>query len=296
LGAEKIVIDTDPATGYSLRDVDDGLALAYLLALPDEFEVLGISTVFGNVSLARATAKAREAVHVTGRTDVRVFPGAWSRHALGDVSSASVFLPDVVAANPGEVTVLALGPLTNIATAGLGGKAFYRDVKRIVVMGGAGEEGFGIPLLSPLEFNFFSDAAAADLVLDAPCEKVVITSDLCRQALFTRRELDSLWSMRNRVATYLAYRIRPWLKLNQVFPLLPWKGGFVPWDVVAAVYLGRPDLFSDTEEKGVMLKQGVLRTGALEPDASRDSRPTTLPTLLEPHPLLDDFLSAINRY
>ncbi|MCG2796132.1 MAG: hypothetical protein L6427_09775 [Actinomycetia bacterium] len=42
LGAEKVVIDTDPATGYALRDVDDGLALAYLLALPDEFDVLGI--------------------------------------------------------------------------------------------------------------------------------------------------------------------------------------------------------------------------------------------------------------
>ncbi|MCG2794914.1 MAG: nucleoside hydrolase, partial [Actinomycetia bacterium] len=294
--AEKVVIDTDPATGYALRDVDDGLALAYLLALPDEFDVLGITTVFGNVSLPRATARAREAVRVTGRTGVEVFPGAWSRHALGDVSSASMFLPDAVAANPGEVTVLALGPLTNVATAGLADRAFYRDVKRIVVMGGAVDEGIGIPLVSPLEFNFFSDAAAADLVLDAPCEKVVITGDICRQALFTRRELDSLWAMRSRVATYLAYRVRPWLKLNQVLPFLPWKGGFVPWDIVAAVYLRRPDLFSGVEGNGVRLRRGLFRTGTLEPDASRDGRPARLPTRLEPRPLLADFLSAISRY
>lgn len=292
----KLIVDTDPATGYALKDVDDGLALAYLLALTREFDVLGITTIFGNTSLSRATAKAAETVRVTGRTDVGIFPGASGRRSPGGETRASLFLRETVAANPGEVTVLAVGPLTNVATAGLEDPSFYREVKRIVVMGGALEEGFGIPLVSPLEFNFFADTAAADRVLDAPCQKVVITADLCRQVVFTRRELDSLWLMRSRVATYLAYRIRPWLKLNQVFPFLPWRGGFVPWDVVAAVYIRRPDLFDDIEEKGMRLRQGLLRTGALEEDSSRDDRPTTVPGRLVPRPLLEDFLSAINRY
>lgn len=296
MGTERIIVDTDPATGFSFRDVDDGLALAYLLALPEEFEVMCITTVFGNVSLPRSTARAREILKVTGRTGIEVAPGAWSRHALGNDSSASGFLSEAVTSNPGEVTVLALGPLTNVATAGLASESFYHDVKRIVMMGGAAEAGCGIPFVSPIEFNFLSDTAAADLVLDAPCEKVVVTSDLCRQLLFTRRELDSLWSIGNRVATYLAYRIEPWLKLNVVLPFLPWKGGFVPWDIVAAVYLRRPGLFSGFDEKGMGLKRGILRTGALEPDPSRDNRPTTIPGRLEAIPLLNDFLSAVYRY
>lgn len=290
---EKLIIDTDPATGYILKDVDDGLAILYILGLSGEFEVLGITTVFGNASLDRTTRKAEEILRVARREDIGVYRGAGGRRLLGIDSEASLFLEESVSTNPAEITVLALGPLTNIATAGSAGDDFYRNVKRVVTMGGALSEGFGIPLVSPLEFNFFADIDAAESVLRAPCEKIVITADLCRQAIFTRRELESLFRMRNPVSVYLAYRIEPWLKLNQVLPIPGWKGGFVPWDVVAAVYLNRPDLFGGVLRRGMTISRGLLPTGAIAEDTALDDRPSSVPTSLESDELLDEFLRVI---
>ncbi|MBK5093517.1 MAG: nucleoside hydrolase, partial [Actinobacteria bacterium] len=295
MAAAKVIVDTDPATGYPLADVDDGLALLYLLAYPKEFNLLGITTVYGNASLPKTTSKAEEILRVARRTEIPVLPGAASSKQLGADTRASGFLRESVASQPGKVTILALGPLTNVAAAGFADPDFYSNVKRIVIMGGALEEGYGLPLIPPLEFNFFKDPIAADSVLGAKCEKVVISADLCRQAVFTRRELTSLWRMGNPVATYLAYRIRPWLRLNQIMPFVPWRGGFVPWDVVAAVYLRRQDLFSEIEERGMRLRQVRFTTGALEPDPSRDERPTTVPRRQEPQAMLDNFLAGINE-
>ena len=291
--AQNVLIDTDPATGYAFRDVDDGLAMLYLLSRPEEFRVLGVTPVYGNTSLERTTVKAREVLKVARREEIPVSPGAASSRELGKSTAATRLLRRTVAAFPGEVTILALGPLTNVATAGLTDRGFFGNVRRVVVMGGACPRGFGVPFVPPLEFNFLKDPRAADFLLAAPCEKVLVTADLCRQVLFTRRELDSLWGMRSAVATYLAYRIEPWLRLNQVAPL-PWRGGFVPWDVVAAVYLGRPDLFGGVEVKGMRLARGHLPTGAIEPDPSRDSTPCLIPTrITDPAGLLDEFLRTI---
>jgi purine nucleosidase len=295
MAAQKVIIDTDPATGYAFRDVDDGLAILYLLARPPEFDILGITPVHGNAPLSRTVPKACEVVRIAGRDDVPVFAGAKSKRQLGRETPASLFMKRAVGAYPGEVTVLALGPLTNLATAGRE-PGFYESLARVVVMGGTIEQGIGVPLISPLEFNFFKDPEAADAVLAAPCEKVIVTADLCKQALFTRRELDSLWLMRSRVATYLAYRIEPWLRLNQVVPVFPGGGGFVPWDVVAAVYLRRPELFGEPVEQGIHLREGRFRTGALDPDPSRDGVPVITPMRLEPAAILDEFLEAINLY
>jgi len=296
MAAAKVLVDTDPATGYRLADVDDGLALFYLLAHPGEFDVLGITTVYGNASLPKTTSKAEEILRVARRTDIPVLPGAASKKQLGTDTRASRFLRESVESQPGKVTVLALGPLTNVASAGIFDPDFYTKVERIVIMGGALEEGYGLPLISPLESNFFRDPIAADSVLGAPCEKTVISADLCRQAVFTRRELDSLWRMGNPVATYLAYRIDPWLRLNQIMPFVPWRGGFVPWDVIAAVYLRRPELFSEIEENGIRLRQGRFTTGALEYDPFRDERPTKVPRRQEPQAMLEDFLASIREF
>ena len=295
MSEQNVIVDADAATGYAFKDVDDGLAILYLLTRPRDFDVLGITAVYGNAPLKKTKTKAHELVELVGRADIPVLRGAAGRQDLGTRTPASMFLNEAVCTRPGEITVLALGPLTNVATAGLADPGFYERVARLVIMGGTFDSGLGIPLLSPFEFNFFKDPVAAEAVLAAPCEKVVITADLCRQAVFTRRELDSLWMMRSRAATYLAYRIEPWLKLNQVAPFLGWRGGFVPWDVVAAVYLRRPDLFGDYRDAALRLKKGRFATGALE-STGCGGEPSKVPMSLEPDPLLDEFLEAISLF
>lgn len=280
-----VIIDTDPATGYRFKDVDDGLAMLYLLALPDEFETLGLTVVHGNASQPKAFAKAEELVDVCGRSEVPVLGGAVSRKDLGVETASSRFLAEAVRDNPGEVTVLALGPLTNVATAGMLEASFYENVRRIVIMGGS----FG----SPFEFNFFKDTGAAGRVLAAPCDKVLISGDLCRQALFTRGDLDSLRAMGNPVASYLVKPIDFWLRFNRVVPVAGKGGGFFPWDVVAAVYLRRPEIFGDVEEKALRLRRGRVRLGVLEPDPDSGVTPVKAPRrLLEPRRIVEEFLEA----
>jgi purine nucleosidase len=291
---DPLIIDTDPAIGIPFRDVDDALAILYALARPDDFEILAITPVHGNAPLRRTVPKAREILAAACMDEVPVFPGAASARDLGTPTAASDFLVEQVRTRPGVVTVLAIGPLTNVATAGITDRDFYKDVRRLVIMGGALQAGLGIPALSPLEFNFFKDARAAESVLAAPCEKVIITMDLCTQVVFTRRELTALEGMRNPVSGYLARHIRPWLRLNQVAPFLPWTGGFVPWDVIAAIYLRRPELFEE-EEACLRLRGGRMKTGALE-KCEDGTRPCRLPVRVRAPELLDEFLGTIHAH
>jgi len=70
MNPRKTIVDTDPATGYRFRDVDDGLAILYLLARPEEFDVLGLTAVHGNASQRKTFEKAGEIVDVAGRPEV----------------------------------------------------------------------------------------------------------------------------------------------------------------------------------------------------------------------------------
>src|SRR5262249_35109029 len=109
-----VVIDTDPAIGYAGRDVDDGLAILALLADP-AVEVLGLTITFGNVSLQRGVRKAREIVARAGRKDLPVLAGAQGPFDLDRDTEATAFLREVARQRPGEVRVLAIGPVTNVA-------------------------------------------------------------------------------------------------------------------------------------------------------------------------------------
>lgn len=287
----KVIIDTDPAAGLPFRDIDDALAIVYLLCLREEFDVAGLTIVAGNSPLHKGEAIAREVLSAMSREDIPVLPGSPGRRSPGPETPAAAFLAGTAAAHPGEVAVLAIGPLSNIAAAGALDPCFYRNVGRLVIMGGALREGLGPSRLPPFEFNFWKDSGAAEAVLGARCDKAVITSDVCRQVVFGRREVDAVRSMQGAPARYLSTFLEHWYRVNHVAPV-PWKGGFVPWDVIAAVYLRRPELF-DRAEAALRLRQGRFATGALEP--CRPPSPVCpVPAEVNADGLLEDFLSVID--
>lgn len=285
-----LIIDSDPAIGLRFRDVDDALAILYALAPESGLDLAAVTAVFGNAPLDKALGKAREVVRSVGRSDLPVLAGAADARSLGEPTEASEFLVESVRARPGAVTVLAIGPLTNVATAGMTDPSFYKDLEALVVMGGALEKGLGLPFVSPIEFNFLKDARAAELVLAAPCEKVVVTGDLCMQVVFGRMELEALYAKDGAAARYLAPRIEPWLRLNAVAPFLPWKGGFVPWDPIAAVYLTRPELF-ECETTGLRMRPGRVTTGAIE--RCESPYPCTLPVRVQADEFLRELVGAL---
>ena len=129
-----IVIDCDPG-------VDDAIALLLGLASTDEFDVVGVSTVAGNVGLDRTSNNALRISELADRDDVPVYAGcpgsilrprSDARHVHGETSLDGVDLPppasaiadrhavdfliETCAARPGEVILCAMGPLTNVAS------------------------------------------------------------------------------------------------------------------------------------------------------------------------------------
>ena len=195
--AMPVIIDTDPG-------VDDALAILFALASP-ELDVIGITTVFGNADVAATTRNAFAILDAAGRPDIPVAAGAAAPLAgpfgggvphvhgtdgLGDggvsstrrtadaasVPAAAEFIWQAVAARPGQVTVLALGPLTNLALALRLRPELPRLVGRVVVMGGnALVPGNATPCA---EANMHSDPEAADLVFGASWPVTMVGLDV----------------------------------------------------------------------------------------------------------------------
>ena len=255
----RILVDTDPNMWVPRRDVDDALALLFLMASP-EVEIEGITVNFGNVSAPVGYAAARELLDRVGLS-VPLFKGAESKHDLGKKNEAVEFLIQTVKDAPGEITLLALAPLTNVAGAMLLDETFAQNLGGLIVMGGA----FRFPFFSFFgEFNFHCDGRAAATVLSAPISKTLITMDLCSQAVFTEHHLAMLKSRESDMAQYIVRFVEPWLTLNR--RIFFRKKGFFPWDVVAAAYLIDDSLF-DSNPRTFSIRETGPRRGSLIPSA-----------------------------
>ena len=203
-GPEPVVIDTDPG-------VDDAIALLMALSCP-QLDILGLTTTAGNVPIGPATRNALAILESVGRTDIPVAKGAtrpirgrfaYSRHVhsaagltyplppptIGTTETGAVrFLSETLQSSPGEVTVIALGPLSNLAR--LYGKrpSALQLAKRILVMGGAVQTPGNVT--QHAEFNFYSDPTAARMVIESGIPMTLIDMAPCQQVFMTREEVD----------------------------------------------------------------------------------------------------------
>jgi len=288
----RILVDTDPNMWVPRRDVDDALALLFLLASP-EVEIEGITVNFGNVSAPVGYAAARELLDRVGLS-VPLFKGAESKQDLGKKNEAVEFLIQTVNDAPGDITLLALAPLTNVAGAMLLNDRFAQNLGGLIVMGGA----FRFPIFSFLgEFNFHCDGRAAATVLSAPIAKTMITMDLCSQAVFTERHLTMLKNRESDMAKYIARFVEPWLKINK--RIFFRKKGFFPWDVVAAVHLIDDSLF-DSNPRTFSVRGTGPRRGSLIPSSPSADHPSAqrtchanVPGSLATNRFMDFFLSRL---
>ncbi len=251
----KIILDTDPALGVKLgTDIDDDLAIIMLLASP-EVELLGVSCTYGNSSIRRTYYDARRLLRLAGREDIPVVKGAgWMSRRIDRETDASRFIAETIEKNSGEVTMVTLGPLTNLAAAIHHNPGLMDTVPELVMMGGR--------LLSGrAEFNFMAHPEASNLVLGTPVPKFIATMELCMQVAFTFRHFRELTNDPSLVIHEFLPAVRRWLKMNRVATSLVArnnpnvaKGGFYPWDPVAIAYLVEPSIFSDIIQAGMRLE------------------------------------------
>lgn len=232
----KVIIDTD----FVAPPQDDGMALLLALNSP-ELEILGVTTVAGNDSVERATADALRVLEIADRTSIPVFRGAnmplvheqsefavraygrwWSDEKpppppggfatkRAEPRRAVDFLVRTVMANPGEITIVAIGPLTNIATAIGQEPGFAASVKRLVIMGGAiaSLPDGGGNITPNAEFNFWVDPEAAKVTLRSGIPIELSPLNVSRKTKLTKEWYDRMVAVDTPVTRLLRDTLGP---------------------------------------------------------------------------------------
>lgn len=200
------------------------MALFLAMASSDELEILGITTVAGNVPLELTQRNARIMCDVAGCRDIPVFSGcdkpmlrdaitAEYIHGNTGIDGLDVFEPEtplqarhaidfiietLLAADEASITLVPTGPLSNLGSAIQKEPAILAHVREIVVMGGAMREGGN---RSPsAEFNILVDPHAADIVFSCGRPIVVMGLDVTHQVLSTRERVERIRALGNPVA------------------------------------------------------------------------------------------------
>lgn len=163
---KSIIFDFDNTMGVRGCDVDDGLALLYLLGNPERCRVLAACTTYGNAGIDVVDANTRALFEKLG-LNIPVYRGA---AGPGDTDTeAARFLAEACAAAPGEISVLATGSTTNLAAAAARDEAFFRNAADFTLMGGITESlVINGRIMDELNFSCDADATFALLASGAP--------------------------------------------------------------------------------------------------------------------------------
>lgn len=263
-----VIIDFDPG-------LDDAVCFMMMLG-SGKFDILGLCPVSGNRPLEVTETNALRLCELTGRTDLPVLRGAKKgilkeTRTSGTVHGAgglgNVVLPDPVKkpeqeyawdfihrqalAHAGELEILAVGPLTNLAIAFLKYPDLTKLLKRIVIMGGAFGEGNWTPAA---EFNIWADPDGAKVVFNAGVPMAMMPLEICVEAFVTKEDLARL-DAGGRISRVAADLIR-----GRVERAPAGRGGVV-CDAVSAAYMICPDCI-ETEYIGVDVEtKGILTEG-----------------------------------
>jgi inosine-uridine nucleoside N-ribohydrolase len=253
---KRVIIDTDPG-------IDDTAAIFFALTY-GKLRVEMLTTVFGNATVDNATRNALRILEAAGREDIPVYRGVGSPllreprigssihgdDGLGDVYTdaprtsaregrAVERMIEHVMASPGEITLLALGPLTNVALALSIEPAMATALKSLVVMGGAVRTRGNVTPVATA--NLYNDAEAASIVYRSGAPLVQIGMDVCRPTLITHRHLDQIRAADHPMAAMLT-RITPFIMAAYERNEGVTEGAHYN-DVPAAAYVIDPTLF-----------------------------------------------------
>lgn len=256
----KVLIDTDIGD-----DIDDALALALAVCSP-EIELVGVTTVFGDTQ--RRARLAAHLLRVFGREDIPVAMGSGIPlqprqrpslvHQAGELDALTAqpplspllgaeFIAQMAQTYRGKLTLLCIGPLTNVARAFVANPQLFLAVKRIVLMGGTS----GLPFP---EWNIRSDARAAQIVLGAGVPVTMIGWNITTRCRLHEHDIELLAGLATPQARLLSELITIWRAHR------PWWHPAQPFlhDPLAVAALCRPELLRFAEMPVRVLAEGPL--------------------------------------
>ncbi len=274
----RVIFDTDPG-------VDDAMALCFAMAHP-RIELLGITTVYGNVTAPQATTNALYLTQLAARS-IPVAQGASKplvKHAeappdyihgadgLGnlpyrqaassakaDPRGAAQFIVDRARELPGQITLVPVGPLTNIAAALALEPGLSKLIKSIVLMGGAVKEGGNV---SPVaEANVWNDPHAADAVFTAGFDLTMVGLDVTYKVVIPVAMFEKIAAqLKHPLTDTLLHAVRFYAQFYASrYPDLQANPGCFGHDVLAFIALLHPELFSFAQGRLRCVSDGIAQ-------------------------------------
>jgi purine nucleosidase len=273
---KQIILDCDPGQ-------DDAVALALAMAAKDEIDLLGVTTVAGNVPLNLTQRNARIMCDICHRTDIKVYAGAekpmaqplvTAEHVHGksgldgiviyepttpleEKHAVDFIIETCLAADNNSIFLVPTGPLTNIGLAIERAPAILSKIKEIILMGGALREGGNIT--PSAEFNIYVDPEAAQIVLRCGRPIVMMSLDVTHQVLTTRKRVDAIRNLDSTVGESIASLIEFYERYDEEKYHLD---GAPLHDPCTIAYLIKPDLFSLKEVNVEVETEGDFTRGA----------------------------------
>jgi inosine-uridine nucleoside N-ribohydrolase len=257
--------------GVPGKPIDDGQALLYLFGRPD-IELVGITTSFGNGPIDEVHGATEKLLRDLGRQEIPLVQGEGERGQAP--TAAAHLLAETAAASPGEISLLALGPVGNLHAASKADPGFWDNLKQIVVMGGYLHALPGSYWGNVSELNLASNPEAAHAVLNASCPVTLMNAHVCLDAPFGLPELSRLAQWRG---SSIYRSLHEWLLQCEIGPGQP---GDYLWDLLPAVYVSYPELF---DKHLVWIRSGVsdLETGTLIPGKEGEGAAINMPTRIQ---------------
>lgn len=297
---KKVIYDCDNTMGLDNRDIDDGLALVYLVENKD-VELLGVCTTYANDSLEYVHKQTLELVEDLG-INLNVYKGR-GKFEMNDYTGfgykrfeddgnfesneAAKFIVEMANKYPNEIDLLATGSMQNLYDAYMIDNEIGEKLNSVVIMGGiTGDLYFGDKIMK--ELNFSVCPKGAEVAIKKYKNVSILTGNRCMDVEFGTNELDKVKALANNIKNeFIINKIEKWMR---EFKEKYNYDSIVLWDVIAAIYLMNPDMFRDDFMSIVSTEEDLFEGRLVEGESATR---VNIPIVLDDKKINDEMIKVV---
>lgn len=297
---KKVIYDCDNTMGLDNRDIDDGLALVYLVENKD-VELLGVCTTYANDSLEYVHKQTLELVEDLG-INLNVYKGR-GKFEMNDYTGfgykrfeddgnfesneAAKFIVEMANKYPNEIDLLATGSMQNLYDAYMIDNEIGEKLNSVVLMGGIiGDLYFGDKIMK--ELNFSVCPKGAEVAIKKYKNVSILTGNRCMDVEFGTNELDKVKALGNNIKNeFIINKIEKWMR---EFKEKYNYDSIVLWDVIAAIYLMNPDMFRDDFMSVVSTEEDLFEGRLVEGISAAG---INIPVVLDDKKINDEMIKVV---
>lgn len=297
---KKVIYDCDNTMGLDNRDIDDGLALVYLVENKD-VELLGACTTYANDSLEYVHKQTLELVEDLG-INLNVYKGR-GKFEMNDYTGfgykrfeddgnfesneAAKFIVEMANKYPNEIDLLATGSMQNLYDAYMIDNEIGEKLSSVVLMGGiTGDLYFGDKIMK--ELNFSVCPKGAEVAIKKYKNVSILTGNRCMDVEFGINDLERVKSLGSNIKNeFIIQKIEKWMR---EFKEKYNYDSIVLWDVIAAIYLMNPDMFRDDFMSVVSTEEDLFEGRLVEGESATR---VNIPIVLDDKKINDEMIKVV---